>query len=101
MVILLVASPVIAWTVVNTKTCEETCTYADRSFKPAHWYYWTEYHCMIHDKSGSCTFSIPIQHQDWIPDRWWIRYRDILGNLDGWERVGQALYDQPPQIVAH
>lgn len=79
--------------------CPETCSYYTREFSPAHIERWVESHCISYGKNG-CDISVPIIHEDFIPDRWYITWKDRYGSTHQ-ERVTKELYDAPPGEVQH
>jgi hypothetical protein len=68
----------------------------DRQFTPAHVDHWADHVCMSYDKSGFCTFSVPIEHSRNVPDRWELKLRDCGEDgkcKTGWLSVPEYVYN--------
>lgn len=98
---------------INTKTCNETCTFAFKNYEPAHYHDYTTYPCVVYrtvrtrrangstSSSTECALRVPVNHHDFIPDKWSVQYRDMTGALDWWVDVDKGTYEDPPLKVAH
>lgn len=64
----------------NTYTCMERDYFVGKRFVPAHTRSWVEDHCVTSDaKTGVCTFSVPVQHSEFVPDAWFLMWGDRDG----------------------
>lgn len=88
------------WAICNTKSCTEDCAWVAQRYEPAHTVYWTTMECFMHDSKGGCSAYMPVQHSQYVADRWWASLVDVY--QQGHEvQVGYALYANPPKDLVH
>jgi hypothetical protein len=74
----------------------ESGTVTDKRFTEAHMEYWTSMQCVSYRADGTCTMSMPMEHEDWEPDKWELRLEQCKNEGDckrGWREVTQSVYD--------
>lgn len=92
---------VAALVTMGCSNCPETCTYVTREFKPAHEDKWVEMRCFSYNaKTGECSMQVPIYHSDFVPDKWFITYKDKKGS-NHQDQVTKEQFDEKLPTVLH
>jgi hypothetical protein len=63
-----------------------------KKFIAAHYDDWWSNQCFAYGKYGQCTFSMPIEHHDYVPDDWELKVKPDSGKA-GWVSVTKDEYD--------